>query len=407
MNKPEFVNENLKVIKILHQLLMAVTAAILAFALRPDLTQNYKTALDELASLKQLSYGGWSNYVAQRYKTQADEDARFIRSVVRQAGLRVKGSPNVVVPVFGDQVPYPTNSRLLDIDTFVAKTQRIGILKFTNERQPVLEQLAKWKAEHNPQATILALNLSVNTGTQYLDGYLMLDWLNRSPFGTSSFPLYLVTDEQGVQPAWVSVTYTMYSETGTFALDWLRNDTFGQKIVDSKTAVVFPHLKAFWHQVNQDSPDQATVFLQEELAANTRGTLSFFGIPVERSLAVSAGPVVTVCLLLFMGLHLRHFRSLSSDHEVIRTYPWVALFQNWLAVAATYASLIVLPAFADAALIYRYGQRGEWSTRIGATATSVAIVVGVWVLFEVHKLRAVAQDAVNGTSEGKPDALKM
>jgi hypothetical protein len=51
MSVPDFVNENLKTIKVLHQLLMAVSAAILAFALRPDLTPDYKAALDELAAV--------------------------------------------------------------------------------------------------------------------------------------------------------------------------------------------------------------------------------------------------------------------------------------------------------------------------------------------------------------------
>jgi hypothetical protein len=385
-NTSEFANENLKAIKILHQLLMAVTAAILAFALRPDQSQEYKAALDEVAALKQLPYGGWSNFVAERYKTEADQDVKFVRGLVRQASLRVKGSPNVGVPVFGDQMPYP-GSRLLDLDAFFSKAQRIGVLNFVPERQLVLEQLAKWKAARNPQAAIIALNLSVNSGTQYPDGSLMLDWLNRSPFATSSFPMYLVTDEQGIQPGFVSLSYTIRSETGPFALEWLRKDTFGQRIVDAKTGVVFPRLKVFWHQINQDGPDQATVFLQEELAANTRGTLSFFGIPVERSLAVSAGPVVTLCILLFMALHLMHFRSLPPDKEVTRKYPWVALFRSWVAGIATYVSLLALPALADAALIYRYGQRGEWSSRIGTAGTLLAISASVWVLLEVYRVR--------------------
>lgn len=385
MSTPESANENLKVIKVLHQLLKAVTAAILAFALRPDLTQEYKAALSELATLKQLSYGGWSNYIGQRYKTDMDQDVRFIRGVVRQAGLRVKGTPNIVIPVFGEQVPY-SGSRLLDLETFATKTQRIGILKFTNERQPILEQLAKWKAGRNPQVAIVALNLSANSGVQYPDGTQMLDWLNRSPFGTSSFPLYLVTDEQGVQPGYIILTYSIFSETGTFALDWLRKDTFGQRIVDSKS-VVFPHLKVFWHQVNQDNPDQATVFLQEELEANTRGTLSFFGIPVERSLAISAGPVVSFCILLFMVLHLMHLRSLSPDGDVIRSYPWVALFRSKLAAATTWASLLFLPVVVNAALIQRYGQIGDWSSRIGMISTFLAFVTGAWVLFEIYRVR--------------------
>lgn len=383
----ELLNENLKVIKVLHQVLMAASAAILAFALRPDLTRDYKAALEEIAALKQVSFGGWSNFVAQRYKAETTQDVKFARSVVHQAGLRVKGVPNIGIPVFCDQVPYP-NSRLLDLDTFFAKSQTIGFMKFSTERQPLIEQLTKWKAGRNPNANIIALNVSGNSGVQYPDGSPMLDWLNRSTSGTSNLPIYLVTDEQSSQPQFIVFTYSVVSETGPFALDWLRNDTFGQRLVAQKTGVVFPHLKIFWHQINQHTPDQATVFLQEESEANTRGTLSFFGIPVERRLAISAGPVLSFCILLFMGLHLVHLRSLPLTNEAIK-YPWVALFRSWLAKTVTFTSLLILPVSANSALIYRYGQISEWSSRISVIVTFFVVISGGWVLIEIHRVHMV------------------
>lgn len=391
MDTPNALIENLKVIKVLHQLLMAVAAAILAFALRPDLTQEYKASLDELAVLKQVSWGGWSNYVARRYQNELDRDSQLLRTWVGQAGLRVrKGAVGPVIPVFADQVPYVGTGRLLELDTFISSMQRIGVMSIKpDERQSFLQQIAKWKAGRAPTVSIVALNLSVNSsGPQYNNGSLMLDWLNRSPSAVSVFPLYLNTDEQPPsQPSFVLVSYSIQSETGAYALDWLRNDTFGHRIVDQKTGTLLPHLKAFWHQINQDSPDQAIVFLQEELAANTRGTLSFFGIPVERSLAVIAGPVATFCILLFMGLHLMHFRSLPLDNGSIRDYPWVALFHSALAAATAYASILILPAAANGVLLYRFGQTKEWSTRIGACALVLVLVEGVWILSEVSKVR--------------------
>jgi len=76
--------------------------------------------------------------------------------------------PNVVSPVFGDQVPYVPSASLLDLDTFFADTHRIGVMKLTaTDRQMLLEQLAKWLAGRNTHANITALNLSTNSGVQY------------------------------------------------------------------------------------------------------------------------------------------------------------------------------------------------------------------------------------------------
>ena len=389
----EGVTENLKAIKVLHQLLMAVTAAVFVFILHPDLTQEYKNALDELAAVKQVSWGAWSNYVAHRYQDELDQDKKLLRSWIHQAGVQLKNdAQGPAIPVFGDQVPFPGTGKLLDLDTFLSSVQRIGVMKISAaERQPFLEQMAKWKAGRNPTATITMLNLSVNQGLQYNNGTLMLDWLNRSPSAASSFPLYLNTDEQGAQPSWVLVRYSIRSESGSFPLDWLQNDTFGQKIVDAKTGTLFPHLKAFWPQINQDNPDQATVFLQEEMAANTRGTLSFFGISVERSHAVLAGPVAMFCILLFMGLHLTHFRSLSPDNDAIRSYPWVALFNGPLAVVVACFSIFILPVAADCWLLYRFGRTAEWTSRIGGCASVLVFAGGLWILFEVSRVRKNAR----------------
>jgi hypothetical protein len=88
-----------------------------------------------------------------------------------------------------------------------------------------------------------------------------------------------------------------------------------------------------------------------------------------------------------MGLHLIHFRSLSPSNDAIRSYPWVALFHSWPAARIADASILALPILADGALLYKFGQTAEWSTRVGAVATFLALLEGVWVLSEVAKVR--------------------
>jgi len=283
-------------------------------------------------------------------------------------------------------LPLPT-SRLLDLDTFLTRTQKIGALKWTSDREKILKELANWKASRSPQAKVIQLSLGFNSGLQYPDGSPMLDWINRSPSDVLGLTLYLQTDESSLQPGHINLQYSITPKTDFFASDWLRNDMFGQKLIDPKTGVVFPHSKVFWHQINQDSPDQATVFLQGELAASTRGTLSFFGISVERSLAVLAGPIVTFCVLLFLVLHLRHFRSLNLDPSEIRKYPWVGLFRGWFAATVTNISILVLPALANTWLVYKFGQLSELSTKIGATATVLLVIAGTVAVIDVRKIR--------------------
>jgi len=55
--------------------------------------------------------------------------------------------------------------------------------------------------------------------------------------------------------------------------------------------------------------EQATEVLEGQLNANAHDTISFFGIPVERGLAIIAGPGLCIALLLFS-----HF-TLANSHR--------------------------------------------------------------------------------------------
>src|SRR5208282_5823871 len=60
------LTENLKTLRVLHQLLMVVAAAILVFALRVDRSRDYRAALDELRAMQDLNFSGWTTFVRDR-----------------------------------------------------------------------------------------------------------------------------------------------------------------------------------------------------------------------------------------------------------------------------------------------------------------------------------------------------
>ena len=92
-------------------------------------------------------------------------------------------------------------------------------------------------------------------------------------------------------------------------------------------------------------------------------------------------------ILLFLALHLRHFRSLGGERERIKSYPWVPLFRGFWALSAGYGSILFLPTAANLALLRRYGHWVEWSTRTACALTVLMLAQSVWTLVEIHKLR--------------------
>jgi hypothetical protein len=381
------VTENLKTLRLLHQLLMVVAAAILVFALRADLSKDYKAALDELAALKETPFETWGTFIAERYNTYESQNDKFVRDIVQRASLPLQGNPNLNEPVFGDVPPYKENAKLLQLDAFISGNQKIGVLKLNADKQAAAEQLKRLVAARNPHPVVSGMWLSGFAGGY---GQQILDWRNPPlvPTLTLNFNINDQPQTTPNQPVWVVVSFSIFSEKGHFAADWLKGDSFGHKLMDPNTGQVFPHLKTFWEKLNALNVEEATVFLQEQLEASTRGTLSFFGIPVERSLAISAGPIVSFSILLFLCLHIRHFRSIAVEIDSVPRYPFFLLFRGAMgALLVTYATVLVLPVLANEELLRRFGNSDERSTKWGAVFAFLVAVTGVWTIIEIHLLR--------------------
>jgi len=377
------LTENLKTLRVLHQLLMIVAAAVLVFALRIDRSRDYKAALDELRAMQDLNFTGWMTFVHDRYKTYENQNDEFVRDIVKLAGLPLQGNPSLQEPVFGDDIRAGTP---LQLDAFVKANQKIGILELIGDKHVPAEQLKHSMVTRSSHPVVEGMWLSFQGGY----GQQMMDWRNLPmvPVTTVSFSIAGVPQKGPKQPVFATVSFKLISEEGHFGLAWLKEDTFGQKLIDAKTGEVVPHLKMFWEKVSGLTPEAATVFLEEQLEATTRGTVSFFGIPVETRLAISASPIVCFSILLFLCLHIRHIRLVEGDIQAAVSFPFAPLFKGASgALLVTYATVLVLPTFAVFELLVRFGDWSQWSTRVGTVFAVLTTATAVWAIVEIHRLR--------------------
>jgi hypothetical protein len=122
---------------------------------------------------------------------------------------------------------------LLQLDSFVSGTQKIGVLKLTADKKEVAEQLKRNVAGRNAPV-VSGMWLS---GFQGGYGQQILDWRNPPlvPNVTLNFSINDQPQTTPNTPVWVLVSFTIFSENGHFAADWLRGDAFGKKLFDPKT----------------------------------------------------------------------------------------------------------------------------------------------------------------------------
>lgn len=377
------LTENLKTLRVLHQLLMVVAAAILIFALRVDRSRDYRAALDELRAMQDLNLTGWITFVRDRYKTYGNQNDEFVRDIVKLAGIPLQGNPSLQEPVFGDEIRAGTP---LQLDAFAKSNQKIGILELIGDKHVPAEQLKHSMVTRNSHPVVEGMWLSFQGGY----GQQMMDWRNPPmvPATTVNFSIADVPQTVPNQPVFAMVSFKLISEEGHFGLEWLKEDTFGQKLINAKTGEVLPHLKIFWEKVSGLTPEAATVFLEEQLEATTRGTVSFFGIPVETRLAISASPIICFSILLFLCLHIRHVRLMQGGIEAAVSFPFAPLFKAASgALLVTYSTVLVLPILAVWELLARFGDLTQWSTRVGTVFAVLTTLTGTWTVVEIHRLR--------------------
>lgn len=122
------MDERLKSLRLLHQAMIVASGAVLIFALTPDLSEQYRAALDEVTTLRQISLTDYPYFVKERMREQEDANYRFLLDVVRQVRLPVKGQPWFTYSFLCDPPPPEIDLRLVDYETFLSGNHRAAPL---------------------------------------------------------------------------------------------------------------------------------------------------------------------------------------------------------------------------------------------------------------------------------------
>jgi hypothetical protein len=344
-----------------------------------------------LESYRKISLSDYALYVKQQLAAQEKANRILLLKAVKQAHLPFHGRPIVSEPVIMD---YPVQGffRLRDFEQFVSARHTVGVFMVDDERD-VLTQLTEQMKEKVKVPVVLTEIYTNLSSSQTPNGVQIVDpvVIQNSPHAEG---LQFLVSSGLPQPPIISFSVECTfkpSEDLYPTLTWLKSDENGKKLIDPKSGVIFPRLRPFWERIADMGVDNATLFLQERIEATTRGTLTLFGVSVDRDLILVAGPAALLALMLFFWLHLRHVNVSASwvEHEIesARDYPWVACFQDRLSGAITYIWLIVLPIGSALLLLINHGALSEATTQWGAGLTLLLIVAGIFAALAVRRFR--------------------
>jgi len=86
------MDERLKALKSLQQVICVAGAAVLAFAVTTDRSKDYRAALDELKVFRKVDLKNYPLYVKRHFASQEEANRDLLLKAAKEAHLTVRGS---------------------------------------------------------------------------------------------------------------------------------------------------------------------------------------------------------------------------------------------------------------------------------------------------------------------------
>lgn len=391
------MNETLKTIRLIHQILIIASAALLAFALSPYNATHYRSAISELTLLKRLEIKGYVEFagnVAQDDVMKDDAEAwktLIVRSSKMSPSANFKMHPSFYAerPV-GDatmedyrrffeeknRIEYVyagANGDISEIEkTFsIIPTQSISSVSDIWFKLPQeIPRVGVNPLDRNDLA--IANPISPETIIKYEV------WVSREgEVGSSMYPGEVDTI------AWKRID-------DTYGMQWLRLQSeiySGLVQTRGEYEVLFPGVKEYWNYVSTMTPTQALQFLQEK-SDSSQKALTFLGLAVPKLITVWAGPLILSMITLFFISHVKHLnREAGGNVSFIKTFPWIALFPDSLSRVLTIFSIAIFPIISSGAVVWASANESGTASILGACITVLNFAASIACLLEIGRLR--------------------
>lgn len=403
------MNDLIKSCKLIHNVIMGVCAAIIAFALTPDPAETYRAALAEIQVVQALKRENYSDYVLKRLSTRRQELAEFDKVPFTPRGRSFVLNKYTIEPEV--YISWPDrDAKVIDVIQFfdgnnesveygpgdgaeleaAARIARIDPKQVRLPKSAFLEY-ASFLAPSGVATVKVGDRLFLAKALSYeqLKGIVALDFRDTPNGDIHTFSRYGPTLQN----------VSTYEIDGVnLAGEWLAK---GSGIYDhissvsvSNTVTTFPNLKAARSEIEAQTLAGAARVLQDKLDS-TKREIHFLGLTVEERIAVWAGPTALLLLLIYFYAHVSNLnRRRFTATESLQNASWIVLFPGLASATISYASIVVLPPLAAAALLQRSGHTHEWTTRLGVALSVAVIMVAVGCVRKVAPMRTKTPEDV-------------
>ena len=384
------MEETLRTVRLLHQVIIAVGAALLAFALSPDESDSLQNTLDELYALQELDFSKYATWIVTARSDELNQSAILETPGTVAENLSTHLSDDFKYkPAFYVEWPTP-KATLPEWDLFMRRARVVRFepeLPLTVEVPPPPDWVSpEMKSErYRPFLQTLLIQVAPDEAMIIDDVNLYLRVAKTSKVAAEGrfqlgfekdifFPDEIVGSTRLI-PSW--------DQTNNFAIQWLRTlPTLCERLYHAKPAaladtaepapVFLPGIRKYWFQVAH-LPFTEVIEKMEKRAENATHTLTLFSISLNAVLLRWAGPIATILFLAYFAVHLQHLEKFPAKvREGVTNFPWIGLFSGWITVVLLGITVFLLPLISTACLL--------WRTTTGPLRTYSLVVIGFLLL---------------------------
>lgn len=379
------MEESLKTVNLVHQALVALSVALIAFSPSSDPRTKYQAALIQLTALRKLPLSDFDNYAHRLVIGKDRQLVQKYKSILSQIpGVSVSDEFTVNQPIY---LKRPKEDAFMeDFISFFDGDNKIAYAQLddASASKEVFE-----KAISSPSTCTILSDYKLQLMTLDLDQTAgstdLRPWSNPEA-GTSNVILQFGKKTGIGSNVFCARSADIRSSPvvipGNQAMEWLRstNPSYDvETLADLRRVIV---------EVAAKTPAEATKFLEDQV--NTPAPpLEFVGIKVQQHSAVLVGPLATLAILLFFLANVRHLRLIyDGTDKVLKTFPWIGLFPDRLSKSMTYASVVLLPSLSNIRLLIRSARWTDPPTAAGWIITFGVAAVSLLIATEIHRLRS-------------------
>lgn len=370
------MDEFLKSARLIHRLLISLSAVLFVFVLSPDDADKYRRSLKELRNFNAFCDDNGLAKYKEYLGGLAEQKSTDLKLLERISAVVTERGGVVRDPLVRDNLFPEYGVRLLYTIMGLEEENLDSIVD--GNMSDIFDNLSKYSELYIFEPD--TVNFDKEIREKFSVSIQAGDELEYFEIGTQSIGIEDSTSNaaliiNGIAPYEAgfkrrSGNGSFVQKTGTITGElkpqkilsiamWAENDpSIKKRFSFSENGFPFPATREVWLEIHDKSVIEANFWLESRWREiDSKRSIKFLGLAIPHDLVILCGPLGSLLISLYLLAHLKNTRYVYSKAYIDNAkwvFPWIGLFDNWLSKAVTISSICLVPFVINTSVLCRF-----------------------------------------------------